>query len=349
MGHETGRGRAVVTALLPAMMSLLSPLSRTAGRLAWLAPALALPVGLVLCRVWGSARGRGLPALLEGGFGKWGGRLAELAYLLWGLLLLSVSARRYAARLLTTASGENARWLYLAAALALALWLGREDGRVFLRAGRLFSAAVGAAALLAVVLTLPALDWKNLWPPARPDWAGLPLAALRVLALTGYGVYGLCLPEGERRRWPWAALGCGGFAALLLAVLGAFGPALAGKMEEPFLLLLEGAAVPGVFWRGEAALAAVLILADVTLLALLVRGCGAMWRRLAPALRGRGLWLMAAAAFWRAGAEPAAGEGEILLWGGLLMGLALPSLAALTEGIFKTSKAGPTSCGEEKA
>ncbi len=348
MGRETGRGSGVTAALLPVMLSLLAPLSRTAGRLGWLAPVLALPVGLGLCRVWREFAGRSLPGLLEGSFGKWGGRLMELAYLLWGLLLLSVSARRYAARLLSAVSGENARWLYLAAALALALWLGREDGRVFLRAGRLFSGAVGAAVLLAVALALPALDWKNLWPPAAADWGGLPRAALWTLSLAGYGVYGLCLPVEEERRWPWALLGCGGFAALLLVTLGTFGPALAGRMEEPFLLLLEGAAAPGVFWRGEAALAAVLILADITLLSLLVRGCGAMWRRLIPPWKGRGLWLPAAAAFWRAGAEPAAAEGDLLLWGGLLLGIAVPALAVLTEGVSKTPKKGAISCGEKE-
>lgn len=340
----------MVAALLPVMLSLLAPLSQRAGRLAWLAPAAALPVGLGLCWLWGKLEGRSLPDALEGSFGKWGGRLAELGYLLWGLFLLSVSARRYTGRLLTAASGENARWLYLAVALGFALWLGREDGRVFLRAGRLFFGAVWAALLLAVVLALPALDWKNLWPPAAADWMGLFPAALWVLALAGYGVYGLCLPGAEEgRRWPWAVLGCGSFAALLLVTLGAFGPALAGWMEEPFLLLLEGAAVPGVFGRGEAALAAVLILADIALLALLVRGCGAMWRRLLPVWQGRGLWLPAAAAFWWAGVRPTEPPGEnLLLWGGLLWGLVVPAFAALPVGASKAEKKGATSCVEKE-
>lgn len=350
MGREMGQGRAVVAALIPVMLSLLGSLCRQAGRLAWLAPVIALPAGLGLCWVWKKFGGKSLPQMLERSFGRWGGRLGELVYLLWGLFLLSVSARRYAGRLLTAASGENARWLYLAAALGFALWLGREDGRVFLRAGRLFFGAVAAALLLAVVLTLPALDWRNLFPPAGTDWRGLPRAALAVLALAGYGVYGLCLPGEEREgRWPWAVLGCGGFALLLAVTLGAFGPVLAGRMEEPFLLLLEGAAAPGVFWRGEAALAAVLLLADVVLLALLTRGCGALWRGLLPKWRGRGLWLPVAAAFWWAGARPAepAGEG-LLLWGGLLLGGVVPALAVLTEGVLKTEKKGAISCVEKE-
>lgn len=336
----------MVAALIPAMLSLLGPLCRQAGRLAWLAPVIALPAGLGLCWVWKRFGRKSLPQMLEGSFGKWGGKLGELAYLLWGLFLLSESARRYAGRLLTAASGENARWLYLAAALGFALWLGREDGRVFLRAGRLFFGAVAAALLLAVVLTLPALDWRNLFPPDGADWTGLPRAALAVLALAGYGVYGLCLPGGEEEgRWPWAVLGCGGLALLLAATLGTFGPALAGRMEEPFLLLLEGAAAPGVFWRGEAALAAVLLLADVVLLALLTRGCGALWRGLLPKWQGRGLWLLAAAAFWWAGARPAGLAGaDVLFWGGLLLGGAVPALAVLTERGSKTEKGGAISC-----
>ena len=122
-------------------------------------------------------------------------------------------------------------------------------------------------------------------------------------------------------------------------------PALAGRMEEPFLLLLEGAAAPGVFWRGEAALAAVLLLADIVLLALLTRGCGALWRGLIPKWRGRGLWLLTAAAFWWAGVQPAEPVGEgVLLWGGLLLGGVVPAFAVLTERGSKTEKGGATSC-----
>lgn len=344
---------AVVAALLPAMLALLGPLSRCAGRLGWLAPLCALPVGGAMCWIWKRAAGRSLPRLLEESLGPWAGKAAELVYLLWGFLLLTVSARRYVHRLLTTVSGENARWLYLTMALALAVWLSRGEGAILLRAGRLFFGALAATLILAVILSLHALEWKNLWPPASEDWAGLSSGALAVISLAGWGIFGSCLPGAEEERpWRWTVLGGMTLAALMAVILGTFGPALTGRMEEPFLLLLEGTAAPGVFRRGEAALAAVLTLGDFMLLALLLRGCACLWRALIPAWRGRGLWLGAGAAFWWAGAYPTERVGgKYLLWGGVLLGIGVPVLAILTEMGTKAIRGRAISCvrkvGEE--
>lgn len=334
MGRERGRGMAVIAGLIPPMLALLGPLSLRAGRLGWLTPLCALPAGALMCWIWRRAAGRSLSRLLEESFGLWAGRGVQLLYLLWGLWLMSVAARRYVRRLLITAPGENVRWLYLGAALLLVLWLSRGEGVILLRTGRLLFGALTAAVILGAALSLPALKWENLWPPDPADWTGLGAGALTVAGLAGWGIFGLYLPGEERERpWGWTALGCGLFAGLLAVTLGTFGPALTGRMEEPFLLLLAGAAAPGVFRRGEAALASVLTLGDFMLLALLLRGCACLWRGLFPGRAGRGVWLVAGAAFWWAGAYPVAGaRGEpLLLWGGVLFGIGLPTLAVLTE------------------
>ncbi len=350
--RESAWRPALGGALIAGGLGLLAPIAQTAGRLAFLGPVIALPLGLVLCTLWRRLAGEGLPAELEKRFGRVLGKVLETAYLLWGLLLLAVSARRYVGRLVEAVRGENARWFLLAAALLLCLWLGRGDGSILTRAARLFFPAALLALGAAVVLALPGLDWRSLWPPEKSDAAGLAAGALLALSLSGYGVYALCLPRGTddlRPKKRWAVWGCGALAAVLLVCVGVFGPALTAQMDEPVLLLLEGGRGAGLLSRGAVALAAVLALADLTLLALLIRGCGALWRGLVPAAQGRGLWLLAAAAFWAAGVLP---EDTAQWWargvpvGNLLFGALIPALAILTRKQDGTEQGLSTSCGE---
>jgi len=349
------RERLEVTAaaLVPAALGLLGPAVMLAGRVSWLGPALALPVGLCLCPVWGRLGRESLDRGLEEAFGRAGGKLAELLYLLWALALLTDAARRYSQRLLTVSQGEGARWLFLLAALGLCLWLGRGDGAAFARTGRLFFLAVGAALGLILLLALPGADWKNLWPPAGMDWRELPGSGALCLSLAGYGVYALLLPrregDGLNRTWPWAAWGCGVLGALLFIVVGVFGPALTWQLEDPFLSLLEGVQVPGAFRRGEAGLVAVLALADIVLLALLSRGATALWRELVPVFPGLG-WIPVGAAFILAGVLPGLGQawGQLVAAvpaGNLILGVLLPVLAVLTIEVRERRKKRATFCG----
>ncbi len=334
----------IAPALTGAALGLLATAVAAAGRACALAPLLALPVGLWLCRVWRRLGERGLSPGLEGALGRFWGRCAAAAYLLWSAVLLTYSAHRYAGRLDLFYEGEGAQWLWLGAGLALALWLGRGDGAPLARSGRIFFLATAATVVFALALALPGVKWENLWPPAAEDWMGLPAAAGLVLSLAGYGVYALCLPRrpgGETRGWPWVGWGCAALAATLFIIVGTFGPTLAGRVEEPFLLLLEGVQVPGAFRRGEAMLSAVLTLADLTLLALLSRGCVGLSRE----LTGKSWpgWVLCAAAFAAAGwlgmQETMQKWAETVIpAGNLTAGVLLPTLAIFTKEVRKRGK-----------
>ena len=341
------------TALVPAALGLLRPAIMLGGRLSWLAPAVALPLGAGLCRAWGRLGERDLQSGLERGFGSFLGKAAELAYLVWGLALLTDSARRYSGRLFAVFEGEAVRWLFLLSALGVTLWLGWRETGAFARTGRIFFLVVGITLCGILALALPGVDWKNLLPPEPGKWRGLPGAGALCLSLAGYGIYALCLPrrrEGRQEKtWPWAAWGCGVLSLLLFVVLGVFGPTLAERMEEPFLYLLEGVQVPGAFHRGEAGLAAVLSLADLVLLALLGRGCMALWRSLLPPISALGC-VPVAGAFLLAGALPTMGAA----WGSwegilpavnLVFGALLPALAALLGVARERGESPATFCG----
>lgn len=341
------------TALIPAALCLLAPAVQLGGRLGWLGPALALPVGLCLGPAWARLGREDMDRGLEEAFGPLPGRLAAALYLLWGLVLLTDAARRYSERLLTISEGEGVRWLFLLSALGVCLWLGRGRGAAFARAGRLFFLIVGVALGAILLLALPGVDWRNLWPPEPADWRGLPGCGALCLSLAGYGVYALCLPRREGddrgRTWPWAAWGCGLFAALLFIIVGVFGPALAGGLGDPFLYLLEGVRVPGAFRRGEAGLIAVLTLGDLVLLTLLGRGCMALWGRLVPAFPGLG-WLPVLAAFLMAGVLSGSARAwaeltAVLPGGNLLMGALLPIFAVLTTAARDRRKGRAIFCG----
>lgn len=340
-------------ALVPAALGLLGRAVDRGGRVSWLGPLAALPVGLFLCYAWNRLGERDLGGGLEGAFGRWGGRAAEVLYLLWAAVLLAECGARYAQRFQTLFEGEGTRWLFLGTALVLCLWLGRGEGAVLARTGRIFFLAVWVTLGLVLLLALPGVDWRNLWPPERTDWAGLPRSGGLCLSLAGYGVYALCLPHAPERNgekgWPWAVWGCGALGAALLLVTGTFGPALAAEMEEPFFFLLEGVRVPGAFRRGEAALAAVLALGDVTLLALLTRGCETLWGDLAPGPRWGGAAL-AAAGFWAAGMLPGrevvwAGLEKAVPVGNLVLDVLLPAFAVLTRRFRERRKKGAIFCG----
>ena len=336
----TGRQRTelILTALLPAALGLLGGLC-SAGRLSWLGPVLALPAGLWLGLLWRELGREGLPPALEGAFGRWLGRAAQLGYLLWALILLWGSAQKYAHRLERLLPG--AEWFFLLSALAVCLWLSRGREEIFARTGRLFFLATAVTLAFALALAAPGLDWRNLWPPEAADLVGIPYSALLSLSLAGYGAFALCLPcrEEGQGRFGGAVWGCAALAWLLLTVVGTFGPKLAGSLEEPFLTALQGVEVPGAFRRGEAVLAAALTLSDFALLALLGRSCRSLWERMTPKGWAWGGYVLPALAILAAGLPGRSGGGWEADWlpaGNLIFGVAVPALAVLGQKVRRS-------------
>lgn len=329
------RQALALAALLPAVLSSLKFPVASAGRLAWLCPLALLPAGLLLSRYRRGGEGIFLekPPDLAG-------RILAVLYLAWGIALLWGSAASSASRLLRSLGAGGRRWVILLTALLLTLYLTRR-AQVLTRAGKLFLPAVAALLLSVLLLSLPHLHGENLLPVTADEVRGLPVAGAWALSLFGYGIYAAFLPaqkETGQGRILWV---CASVSALLLALTGAFGPALILRMDQPFLYLLSGAGVPGAFQRGEALLMALAALGDLALMGLLSQSCTRLWRYL---FGGAG-WIPTVAGFALALVDPGTGTAIVTgwtgLWGNLLLGAGIPFLFVLTGRCRPEEKVGP--------
>jgi len=356
-GNGVGRLILIVAALVPAAVNLLKAPIAAAGSGAWLCPLLALPVGLILC--WG-LEGSG-PTLDGTGVERNRfpmGTFLLMLYLVWGLVLLFFGTVSYSQRLLLGLNGMGSRPLFLAVSALLVLYLGRSDS-VLLRASRLFFPVLILALGAGLLMAFPAIRWENLDPLGpqglgEKGGRGLFAGAGQILSLTGYAVFAQFLPQkgsllqGFKRvpsekgatwrqsRTFWVVVACAALSALLLAMLGTFGVNLTLRMDEPFLYLMGGAGLASGLRRGEAVLATLVAVGDLTLLALLSRGCGELWASLfarhGPVRRWG--YVPAAAAMLAPlllpeGWFPEIWERIVLPTGNLILGIAIPLLAIL--------------------
>ena len=269
--------------LSPAIRVFPGRTAQLAGEGGWLAALAALPLALGLCWALSALlKGRGLGRTALDILGPAAGRLVLGLYLAWGLFLLSANARLAALRFLTVSYRNAPLPLFLAAMLALALWLARKPVRVLGRAGEVFYLALAAGLAFSLALGALQTDPGNVLPLWGEDLPAVGAAALPVLGLLGYGVFAAFLaggtpPEekGRRRLMRWTAGLCLTLTALQLVCLGNFGPGLTARMDTPFFMMVKGIGIEGTFQRVESVILALWALSDLALLALLASACSA--------------------------------------------------------------------------
>lgn len=349
--------------LSPAVQVLPGLTARRAGAAGWLAALLALPALLLLC--WGLrtlCRGGGEEGGLAGAarrlLGPAAGRGLCLIYLLWGVWLLAANARQAARRFLTISYRNGPMLLFLFVLLGVAFWLARKPVRALARAGEVFFLTLSVGLALSLGLGAFQIEAVNLLPVWLEDLPAAGGAALPVLGLLGYTVFAACLgghviPQEHSRRTlrRWAAGLCLTLTGIQVVCLGSFGPGLAGRMDTPFYMMVRGVGFEGTFQRIESVIIALWALSDLALLALLICACGLLAQTVFGIKRRSAavipVTLLAAAGavglFPNAFGLDRALEGPAL-WGGLLLGFAVPLLMAA--GIAgKERRTGGTSCG----
>lgn len=263
--------RQLWTALFVALLAPASALPAAlawsgAGALAWLVPALVLPLALIV--LW-AVRRLGAEGLAVRWRGKW--PLLTLYYL-WAMALSALTAGGCVDRLRRTDYADAPGWLISLALTLAALWLARKGPGAFFRSVQLFFLALVVVTLFFFALGLADLRLENLALSGPREAAaalrGLPAAAgsLSVGALCAF--FPRQSEPGQSPGWRWLALWCAAAMGLCLLVLGTLGPELTAQAPLPFFLALQGLGFPGGFQRLEALGTAAWALSDVTLLAL---------------------------------------------------------------------------------
>lgn len=298
-------------ALLCPAVRALPARTAGAGRGGWLTALLALPVLLLLCG--GLLRllrqEGGLSQALRRTLGRGMGTVAAGLYLLWGVVLLCVNLRLFGLRAVSAGYRNAPMPLFMAALLALALWLARRRAGVLVRAGQVFALALALGLGTVLVLGSVQVDPKNVLPVWVEDLPGAAAGTLPVFGVLGNAVYGAFFGEsvtrqegGRKQVFRWAAAVCLTLAALQWVCLGAFGPGLTGRMEAPFFMMVKGVGIEGAFERVEAVIIALWVFADLALLALLLRACCKIAADILPIEERQAAWPLAvivlAGALW---------------------------------------------------
>lgn len=285
--------------LAPAADQLPGLLLPAAGRGAWLS---VLVAGVLLWLLgWAVYRLAGTqgPARALGQRPVFG-RAVLLIYIMYGVVLLGLRLRLCAARLVGGEEQSGAAWPVVLAVAILALWISRGTVTAFGRVGQLFLTILLGTAGGVLLLALPQARPERVFP-LTPD---LVLESLRAVPLAAgvlsWGVYvafllGETQAPGAGRRWRWPVWSLGG--ALLLAsaqmvVLANLGTGLAKELDSPFFALAKGVGVEGAFQRAESLVLALWVLADLTMMDVLLFALRAMGREAFPGWKEEGM------AFW---------------------------------------------------
>ncbi len=295
-------------ALLSPMVTLLPPAAAAAaGGAAWLSSLAALPVLLAVCWMIRAIFRRlppeaGLAEAFRAAFGATAGRLLTGACLLWGLFLLTGSARLYAERLLSSGYRKASLAVFLAALLGAALWLGLGGLSAFARTGEIFCLILAAVLCVVLPLALFNIEIKYVLPVWSGDVPGVVSGALPVLKSVSWAVFAGFLggrisrrPDDVSRSVKWTVVFCLVLSLLLLAVVGQLGPDLTAALKAPFFQMVAGVGIRGAFQRLEAAVSALWALSNLALLGLLLFACRAMSASLFQTEKDRRAVLPAAA------------------------------------------------------
>lgn len=304
---------------------LLAPASAIAG-MDWRGALLAIPLLLAAACCWGKlgdwTSGWNTPA--------W--RFLTIIYIVW-VVLFAGSTLAASAERITAPQNNGVEWAAVLIGV-LALWLAAIKPDAFGRAAEIFYLAVGATLIFVLLFGGVQIKPERLFANTGEFWNGF-LAAAGVGCC---GVAGVLLRDGESGSTKWVGWsGAFGIALMLMSAVttGVLSPTLAAAQERPFFLMTVGL---GQTARVEGLISAVWLLAEMTLLGLLLqcgrklwRVLGLKWVRAAPPVLSL---LMLACALWFIRTEKSGAwiRERLPIWG-LLLGGAFPAL-----GLFGTKQ-----------
>lgn len=269
-----------VSFLAPALRFYPSESVALAGRAAWTAALLALPLMLGYCyfliRLLALRReGEGLAELTRRLGGGLGPVLLGLAAL-WTLLYAAFVLRSGADRLVGTVYPKASPGVFIEVMGLLSLLAALAGPRSLGRMARIVQPFLLGVLLLLLFVALARADMDKLLPLTGDDWLRVPQGALAAADVLVCPAAGICfLAGGVKKRpggfWPlglWMGMLCLLLTLLNLALLGSFGAELAAALSRPFFVLVRTLVFFSTVERVEALVVMLWIFPDFLMAAL---------------------------------------------------------------------------------
>ena len=289
--HLQLRALCYTAALAPASHLVPKVTASIAGSGSWIAPLIALPVILIFVLLLSGLMnmrrdGEGLGELILRTGGSGFGSIALIllaAFMIFdGGLLLRTAAGRFT----DTIFPSSGPWFFIFIMLAMGTLAALGSVKALPRAARVFAPILTAILLLTLIFSFSSVDKTRLLPVSRSDTAGLFLSSLVVVEIyAGILTFAAVLEDQcPRRRGRfkshilWSVLICLLLTVLSAVIIGSYGAKLTSELSSPFFSMIRDVTLFRTVERIEALVAALWVMSDFTLLALLLISSGHLLR-----------------------------------------------------------------------
>ncbi|GHV09707.1 hypothetical protein FACS1894217_14450 [Clostridia bacterium] len=232
--------------------SCVAALALSLGTANWLLLLLALPVNVLLSLLL-PKQGRQSE--------HFGGLLSFLVGICVPIVLLVFANRAFADRMVTSLFHESPSILFLALIMVLTFLLSLGGAARFINASALFFWVVFGLLFVIAAMSL----WQIKPERLAVNWDVPPLSALSVGAVFVLGGF---LRPGK--AWGGVVFSNAAAAVAAAITLGLLGSSLVARSDNPLFAAVSSLMVPGVMERVDAAVISLWLLADVTLMMLLI-------------------------------------------------------------------------------
>lgn len=265
--------------------ALLSPVTQPlqeiaigiAGRTAWISVALtAIPLVVIVVFMKALLKtrndGEGLAEIICRALGPILGRVVVFVYALWMILFTAFMLRSGSERFSSAIFPQSRPWIFAAGMLLLIMIAALGKAGSLGRFAEVLRPVLIIIFVLICLFSVSGVKASNLLPISRLDAAPTLTAVLPLLNVMSVIVFISFLerytdaPPIKARQFLLPLLTALLFLTVLdLEVIGSYGAELAGKLRNPFFLMVRGISVFGTLERIEAVVIAVWVVTDFVL------------------------------------------------------------------------------------
>lgn len=284
------RALCFTASLAPVSRLLPKATARIAGSGSWIAPLIALPILLIFIMLLSGfmkmrREGEGLGELVlrTGGSAFGGGTLVFLAgfMIFEGGFILRSAANRFISTIYPAAEP----WFFIIVMLIMGAVASLGAVKALPRAARIFAPVLVAVLLLTLFFAFSQVEPTRLLPISRSDTSDLVLSSLVVVEIyAGILIFTAVLEDQCPRRDGFKSLALWIVPICLLltffcaAVIGSYGESIAASFSSPYFSMVRDVTLFRTVERIEALVAAMWVMSDFTLLALLLTASGHLLR-----------------------------------------------------------------------